>query len=68
MAKIVIEIENCNQCPHLEKVYEWCMDCHADEVNDWICSKQDEKIQSCVSVYEESDVEIPHWCPILLEE
>lgn len=64
MAEIIIEIDNCKQCPYFKTDNRWSSD-GFDEMVDWICSKKNEKIQGSVEWHEESEIQIPDWCPIL---
>lgn len=41
MAKIVIEIKNCKECPHFTTANQWSSD-GWDRMEDWICQKHNE--------------------------
>jgi hypothetical protein len=62
MAKIVIEIKSCKECPHFKTANQWSSD-GWDRMEDWMCTKADKKIQGGVEWHEESKIQIPDWCP-----
>lgn len=62
MAKIVIEIKSCKECPHFKTANQWSSD-GWDRMEDWMCTKADKKIQGGVEWHEESKIKIPDWCP-----
>jgi hypothetical protein len=63
MARIVIEIENCKQCPYFKTDTPWTSD-GFDFMEDWICTKENKTIQGAVEWHEESKIKIPDWCQI----
>lgn len=63
MAKIIIEIENCEKCPFFEKINPWSTD-GFDFMIDWYCKKSDKTIQKSVEWHEEKNIKIPDWCLI----
>lgn len=64
MAKVIIEINSCKQCPHFKTSNQWSSD-GWDRMEDWNCGKMhDRTIQGSVEWYEEKKIPIPAWCPI----
>jgi hypothetical protein len=66
MAKISIEVKSCKQCPYFETANRYSTD-GWDRMDDWICTKENKKIQGAVEWHEESKIQIPMWCPILIK-
>lgn len=62
MAKIVIEIKSCKECPYFKTANQWSSD-GWDRMEDWMCTKEDKKIMGSVEWHEESKIQIPDWCP-----
>ncbi len=67
MPEIKIEIHSCKDCPHFTTTNHWSSD-GWDHMEDWICMKENKKIQGAVEWHEESKIKIPDWCPILITE
>ena len=70
MPTIKMEIKNCKGCPHKEDTNFWSSD-GWDRMFDWVCfydKALPKKIQGSVEWHEESDIEIPDWCPILIKK
>jgi hypothetical protein len=66
MPFIKLEIKNCRECPNFKTGNRWSSD-GFDRMEDWLCTKCDgKKIQGAVEWHEESKIEIPEWCPILI--
>lgn len=65
MTKIVLDIGNCKDCPFFMEEQHLSADSF-EFAFDWFCKKKNKKIAGYVSWNEESKVEIPLWCPILL--
>ena len=65
MTKIVIEIENCKECP-FHKIGEVSSTDGWDRMEDWMCTKETphKKIQGAVEWHEESKIKVPDWCSI----
>jgi hypothetical protein len=66
MKTIKIEVSNCKQCPYFKTENQFTSD-GWDRMEDWICTKEDKKIQGAVEWYEEKHIKIPDWCPILVK-
>jgi len=64
MAKIVIDIENCKQCPLFYTTNQYSTD-GFDRMEDWMCKKANKKIRGAVEWHEEKDIKIPDWCPCI---
>ncbi len=67
MAKIVLNITECSQCPFIKKEVVHTEDSFSRDEN-WICTKTKRKnniIANWVHWTEHPDV--PIWCPILLK-
>ena len=67
MAKIVIEIDNCKQCPNFYTDNFYSTD-GFDRMEDWNCKKENRKIQGAVEWHEERHIKVPNWCPIAIIE
>ena len=67
MAKIFIDIENCNKCPYKREQNPQSTD-GWDRMIDWFCTDANRIIQGAVEWHEERHIKIPDWCPRLLEE
>ena len=67
MAKIVIEIKSCRECPFF-KITEVSSTDGWDRGEDWYCVKAGGKIAGFVEWHEEDKIEIPKWCPCLVKE
>ena len=69
MAKIIIEIDKCEQCPFVKKknneTHDWFED--YAEVYDYICGVNEKEIACWVERPSEIP-EVPDWCPILYKE
>lgn len=65
MPKIEIEIKNCKSCPHFDTRNQWSSD-GWDKMEDWFCKLENKKIQGAVEWFEEKDIKIPEWCPIVI--
>ena len=62
--KIQLEINTCKECPFFEEKPAHTLDSF-ERPHDWFCKKaKNRKIAGYVEWYDESDVEIPKWCPI----
>ena len=67
MAKIVIEINSCKQCPNFKTGNFYSSD-GFDSMEDWMCTKSENKvIQGGVEWHEERKIQIPEWCPSKIE-
>lgn len=63
MPKIILDIKNCKQCPHLKEERLYTSDSW-ELAYDWFCMNADmKKIEGYVEWHEEKKVEIPTWCP-----
>ena len=69
MAKIVIDIQSCNECPFSESRRHYTGDSFEIEF-DWSCGKWDSKsIANSVSWgREKTDLAVPEWCPLLKKD
>ena len=68
MAKIVLDIKECDECPFIkmEVVYE---EDSFSRDNDWFCKKTKRKKNMIAgSVHWTEHPEIPDWCPIILKK
>lgn len=63
MVTIKIDISSCKNCPHFDKRNPWSSD-GWDRMEDWFCKKENKTIQKAVEWHEESNINIPDWCPI----
>ncbi len=64
MPKIILEIDNCKDCPYLIQKRIYSADSY-ELAHDWLCDKaNNQKIEGYVSWNEEKGVKIPTWCPI----
>ena len=64
MTKIILEIENCNSCPHLRRK-EANTSCSWDKTEDWFCGKSDDRLISENIVQWITDFpKVPDWCKI----
>lgn len=63
--KAMLEIKSCKLCPNKKEANHWSSD-GWDRMCDWVCSaKEDRKIAGSVEWFDESQISIPEWCPIL---
>jgi len=70
MAKIVVDIDKCNKCPHFKETRYWTEDSW-EHANDWWCTKKVDtnekggfkKIAGYVEWMDVKGIEIPKWCP-----
>lgn len=62
MESIIIGIKNCKECPHFKTENQWSSD-GWDRMEDWVCGKENKKIQGSVEWHEERHIQIPEWCP-----
>jgi hypothetical protein len=60
--KIVIDISSCRECPFFKTGNQWSTD-GFDNMEDWICTKINRKIQGSVEWHEEKGIRVPKWCP-----
>ena len=61
----VLEITNCQQCPHFKRERYFTGDSWEEAYN-WFCkAKKDKKIAGYVEWNEADKIEIPNWCPII---
>jgi len=67
MTKILIEIKSCKECQHFKQSNEYSTD-GWDRMADWICTKADKKIQGAVEWHEETKIEVPEWCPVVIND
>ena len=67
MPKIILDVRGCMDCPH--KVVTNCYSSDGwDRMEDWACSKLDnKKIQGGIEWHEEKRI-FPDWCPIKYSE
>jgi hypothetical protein len=66
MAVIGIEINGCAECPFKVVVDTYTTD-GFDSMEDWACSKKDnQSIQKAVEWHEEKKIQVPTWCPIVI--
>lgn len=67
MTKIAVEIKSCKECPYFTTGNFYSSD-GWDEMEDWICTKCNKKIQGAVEWHEENKIKIPDWCPIKVND
>ena len=68
MAKIELEIKNCQQCPNFDRKRIYTADSW-EEGYDWLCkAKHDKVIAGFVEWNEPDTIPIPQWCPILVKD
>lgn len=60
---IKLTILTCRECPFLETKNQWSSD-GWDRMEDWFCSKSNQKIAGAVEWHEENKIPVPEWCPI----
>lgn len=68
MAKIIIDIKTCRECPFFKITKVSSTDGWDRGEEDWHCNKKDKKIAGFVEWHEEDKIEVPEWCPYLLKE
>ena len=59
-----IVIKSCKECPNFTTTNHWTSD-GWDKMDDWMCTKENKKIQGAVEWFEESKIQIPEWCPLI---
>lgn len=64
MAKIVIDIKSCKECPHFQSEIVRTSDSF-ERPEKWTCKKSNKVISNWVDWYDK--VEIPKWCPVKLD-
>lgn len=68
MPSIIVEINNCKECPHFKEERYYTGDSW-EIAHNWFCKKENnKKIAGYVEWYEEKKVPIPDWCPIKINE
>jgi hypothetical protein len=67
MAKIIVDIKNCKQCPFFKEERHYTADSFEHAYN-WFCKKENNKpIATYVEWHEDNKIEIPEWCPIQIK-
>jgi hypothetical protein len=67
MSKVVLHIEKCQDCPHLEISIPYSFD-GFDCGNDWRCKEANRKIAEFVESPSQSPKKIPSWCPLRVKD
>lgn len=62
MARIALDIKNCQQCPHYDSKIIYTADSFERDF-DMICKKANRTIAGYVSPWEADKEAVPEWCP-----
>ena len=67
MSKVVLHIEKCQDCPHLEIGMSYSLD-GFDRGSDWTCKKTGKEVASFVEWPSQAPKKIPSWCPLRVKD